>query len=38
MKCAGGPLQNDFVTYKGLCSLSHWLHIGGDAFVYTYSD
>jgi len=23
-----GPLQNDFVTYKWLCSLSHTLHIG----------
>lgn len=26
-----GPLQNDFVTYKGLCSLGNWLHLG-DAF------
>lgn len=23
-----GPLQNDFVTYKGLCSLGNWLHLG----------
>ncbi len=23
-----GPLQNNFVTYKALCNLSHWLHLG----------
>ncbi len=23
-----GPLQNNFVTYKALCNLSHWLHVG----------
>ena len=23
-----GPLQNDFVTYKGLCSFGNWLHLG----------
>lgn len=23
-----GPLQNDFITYKALCDLSHWLHLG----------
>jgi len=26
-----GPLQNDFVTYKALCSFGYWLHLG-DAF------
>lgn len=26
-----GPLQNDFVTYKALCSLGNWLHLG-DSF------
>ncbi|HYC29621.1 MAG TPA: twin-arginine translocase subunit TatC, partial [Chitinophagaceae bacterium] len=23
-----GPIQKDFVTYTGLCRLSHWLHVG----------
>lgn len=23
-----GPVQKDFITYTGLCRLSHWLHIG----------
>jgi sec-independent protein translocase protein TatC len=23
-----GPAQTDFVSYKALCSFSHWLHIG----------
>lgn len=23
-----GPIQKDFVTYTGLCNLSHWLRIG----------
>jgi len=23
-----GPAQSDFVSYKALCSFSHWLHIG----------
>ncbi|HUR11876.1 MAG TPA: twin-arginine translocase subunit TatC [Flavitalea sp.] len=23
-----GPIQNDFVSYKGLCNFSHWLGIG----------
>lgn len=26
-----GPLQNDFVTYRGLCNLGYWLHLG-DSF------
>lgn len=23
-----GPTRNDFVSYKALCNLSHWLHMG----------
>ena len=23
-----GPINPDFISYKGLCSFSHWLHIG----------
>ena len=26
-----GPLQNDFITYKKLCELGNWLHLG-DSF------